>query len=172
MDLAWATASEQNSKEFIVERSLDGRQFAEIGFVSASGNSNQTNNYTYVDNNATSLKENFLYYRLKQVDLDGEYRYSIVLSIPIQQINQDLIVNAYPNPFSQTITLQLVNVTGSKLTDKVELYLMDGTLLYQRRLANRHGGTILLDDLPTLSEGTYLLKTVVNGKSFTNKIIH
>jgi hypothetical protein len=58
-----------------------------------------------------------------------------------------------------------------KQTDKVEIFSTDGILLYRRSLANRISATIFLDDLPVLSKGAYLLKTSVNGKSYSKTII-
>ncbi|MCB0836175.1 MAG: DUF5060 domain-containing protein [Bacteroidetes bacterium] len=78
VSLAWETAHEQNSDVFEVERSLDGADFDQIGMVYASGNSDQRRSYLFVDENPISSK---LYYRLKMVDLDGQYEYSNIETI-------------------------------------------------------------------------------------------
>lgn len=170
--LTWATVSEKNSKEFIIERSLDGRQFAAIGNVAATGNSNLTNNYNYTDFNAILLQAKVLYYRLKQVDKDGKFMYSITVAIPIQQREDvPITVKAYPNPFTQTITLEILNVTSSGKKDRVELYSLEGKLLYKKRIVNLSNATVLLNDLPQLTQGVYLLKTVIDKKLFTIKMV-
>jgi hypothetical protein len=71
--LQWQTATEQNSKSFVIERSAAGNEFMAIGTVRAAGNSNVSKSYRYED--AAPLKGNN-YYRLKQVDMDGRSAYS------------------------------------------------------------------------------------------------
>lgn len=168
--LTWATVSENNSKQFIIERSLDGIQFTQIGSVQASGNSYHANNYNYTDYNITALNAKVLYYRLRQEDLDGKFLYSavVVLSLKINSLEPGVV--AVPNPFTQTINLQIINVADRKEKDKVELYSLEGRLLYQRTIINRGSATILLDNLPILSPGMYLLKAILNEKVFTIKL--
>ncbi|MEL6944906.1 MAG: hypothetical protein AAFO82_19800, partial [Bacteroidota bacterium] len=71
--LKWATASEINSDVFLIEKSQDGNIFKEIGKLKAAGNSFKKLDYSYLDENPF---EGNNYYRLKQVDLDGQYEYS------------------------------------------------------------------------------------------------
>jgi hypothetical protein len=169
--LSWATATEQNSKEFIIERSLDGRDYTTIGSVPAAGNSVRNTYYHYDDNEASSLQADILYYRLKQVDLDGKYEYSTIVAISSQQSRVEPLVKANPNPFKQSISLQLMNAPVTLKTDKVTLYSMEGKLLYQKSLASRSTQNVVLNDLPVLSPGTYLLKTVIGGKTVMIKVI-
>ncbi|MEO1627572.1 MAG: hypothetical protein AAFV25_20645, partial [Bacteroidota bacterium] len=66
--LKWSTAQEQNAQSFVVERSMDGRQFKAIGTVDAAGTSDQGQNYSFTD---LELGLEDAYYRLRQVDVDG-----------------------------------------------------------------------------------------------------
>jgi hypothetical protein len=168
----WATAMEQETKSFVVERSVDGRFFEEMGTVKAAGNSNRTTNYSFTDNGAMQTKTKMLYYRLRQVEKDGRFTYSSVVAIPVRTaaVIQE-VVTAYPNPFRQSITLKIVNVTTSGQSDHVGLYSMEGRLVYQRSLTNRSSETVLLSDLPQLTSGVYLLKVVLNGQLYTIKMI-
>ena len=75
--LAWATASEKNSAWFEVERSLDGASFARIGTVAAAGTTATAHAYGLTDA-ALPAGASVLYYRLRQVDLDGTFSYSPV----------------------------------------------------------------------------------------------
>jgi hypothetical protein len=76
--LQWQTATEQNCREFIIERSSDGRNYSAIGSVEGAGNSQTLLNYTYTD---LQPLPNSNFYRLKQVDLDGNFDYSTVRMI-------------------------------------------------------------------------------------------
>jgi len=65
----WTTASEQNSDYFSLERSEDGENWREIVIKKAAGNSNEELRYSHIDYSLSPL----VYYRLKQVDINGEY---------------------------------------------------------------------------------------------------
>ena len=102
--LDWATANEQNSKQFDVERSLNGTAFTRIGIVNASGNSSQTNTYRFTDYNIDRLGSEVMFYRLKQGDLDGNYKYSNIVRLRYSEKSK---VNSiiYPNPTPGSATV-------------------------------------------------------------------
>lgn len=77
--LYWSTAQEINNKGFYIDRSSNGGDFNNIVFVPGAGNSTQTKNYTYIDDKAGFIP---LYYRLRQVDLDGRERFSKIIYLP------------------------------------------------------------------------------------------
>jgi hypothetical protein len=92
--LAWATASESNNDYFTVERSEDGADWDVIGTVKSEGNSSITQNYSFTTG---ETNDKVSYYRLKQTDLDGNFKYFNVISV--ENCSQDLTtVNIYPNP--------------------------------------------------------------------------
>lgn len=103
--LAWATASEQNSQAFEIERSLDGRAFARVGTVAAAGSSS-ARAYGFTDNQApiTPNPQASLYYRLKQVDQDGTFHYSPVRVVTLTNSLAHHLT-AFPNPAHGTATL-------------------------------------------------------------------
>jgi len=78
--LQWATTSEINNDYFTIERSINGNEFYPIGQVEGAGYSYSRLNYSFEDKNP--LAEN--YYRLKQVDFNGELRYSKTISINVE----------------------------------------------------------------------------------------
>jgi hypothetical protein len=90
--LNWKTSSETNSKYFFIERSLDEKTWTEIGYVSASGNSNTIKNYLFTD---ILPSPGTNYYRLKQVDMDGKFSFSGTRKVSVVS-NWKLKV--YPNP--------------------------------------------------------------------------
>ena len=93
--LAWATASEKNSQAFEVERSADGVGFARIGTVAAAGSSSAARSYELLDKQLPAGAR-LLYYRLKQVDADGTFRYSPVRTVAPKGAAAGLAL--YPNP--------------------------------------------------------------------------
>ena len=93
--LAWTTASEKNSASFEVERSLDGTRFERIGIVAAAGTSSTVRSYALTDDHPL-IHPATLYYRLKQLDLDGTFRYSPVRKVVLKEAAAGL--SLYPNP--------------------------------------------------------------------------
>lgn len=96
--LSWTTENEVNTESFIIERSLDGVNFKSIGRA-LSKNTRGTNNYSFNDY-APLLSTS--YYRLKQLDRDGKFDYSIIRSI---NNNSELKLSLYPNPSNETVNL-------------------------------------------------------------------
>ena len=78
VQLNWATATEQNTKNFIIERSADGINFTEINRVAAAGNSNTEVKYNTLDVNPIKGKN---FYRMRQTDIDGAGMYSNIVLI-------------------------------------------------------------------------------------------
>lgn len=102
--LHWVTASEINSKGFFVQRSVNGKDFEEVAFVYSKGQPNMMTEYRETDASAfAKTGVNTLYYRLRQIDLDGAESYSNTITVNEEEMNNDQI-NVYPNPF--------VGVTG------------------------------------------------------------
>jgi hypothetical protein len=79
--LDWSTASEINNDYFSVERSSDGNYFSEIGKVNGGGSSSELLNYSFEDNHPV---DGINYYRLKQVDFNGDYMFSKVITMNYQ----------------------------------------------------------------------------------------
>jgi len=97
--LTWVTASERNSDRFEVERSTDGIHFVKVGMVKSKGNSTEVLSYLFNDVDAGQLNADGLYYRLKQIDFDGEFEYSQIVYLDIDKKPIDAKVIVFPNPF-------------------------------------------------------------------------
>jgi hypothetical protein len=103
--LKWQTATETNNQGFEIERSLDNINFNNIGFVSGFGTTTDPKSYSYSDQ---SVKSGTNYYRLKQIDYDGSYAYSVILKVDFKVFNSYLLEQNYPNPFNPITTIGFV----------------------------------------------------------------
>lgn len=97
--LDWATASEVSNDFFVVEKSENGADFEGIGLVKGKGTSYVTHNYQFIDRNIAAGK---WFYRLRQVDMNGNDHFSQTKVVTIGQIRQ---TSVFPNPAVDMITI-------------------------------------------------------------------
>ena len=141
--LAWSTAAELNAGHFGIERSTDARIFGEIAKVAAKGDSYEIRSYIHTDE--TPLRGRS-YYRLRQVDMDGSYTYSKVVSVRTTGTDAP-----YPNPAKGgTIRIEARDAAALKLTD---LSGRDIPFTYKRI----DGEVIELQPHASLQPGVYLI---------------
>jgi photosystem II stability/assembly factor-like uncharacterized protein len=122
--LAWSTASELNNYGFEIERKDDKTDLPDvkagwrtIGFREGKGTSTEQQNYSYTDD-LFGVNAHKLYYRLKQIDYDGQFEYSNVLEVEVTPLTFALYQN-YPNPFNPSTKISWQSPVGSHQTVKV-----------------------------------------------------
>lgn len=164
--LDWATSFEQNSKEFVIERSYDGLNFVPAGTIEAAGNSTITKRYTFTDK---SIAQENNYYRLKQVDLDGRFEYSKVILL------RNPSSGKYPfrvlsNPVQQTLDMQFGDLPRGKV--QIGLFDLSGKQLVNWQSENLSQSRVRIDLAPyALARGVYIVKARTSTETFTEKII-
>ena len=94
----WDVADEIDVRGYEVEKSTDGRTFQKVGFVSANGKPA----YTFSDNSAA---EGVVYYRVKNVDIDGKFKYSSIVKLNGKNASS-IVVKAFPVPARNNVTVQ------------------------------------------------------------------
>ena len=154
--LSWQTAQELNSHYFTVQKSLDNRQFIDIGKVYAAGNSSVSKNYSFTDENP-SYFEKPIFYRLAMVDKDGSKEYSSIENV-ILKTTATFIKSIYPNPLKAGSVLNIDLV--SQYNEVVQLKLIDnnGSLIKVVELTAAKGSNNLNIKLPlVMSAGNYKL---------------
>lgn len=158
--LNWATASEVNNKGFEIERSATGNNWSNIGFVgavTADGNSNAIQNYSFRDSKPSNGMN---YYRLKQLDINGKFNYSPVRSVTMQQ---QASIAIQPNPAKDHII-----VKGLAGNETIKIYSMHGRLV-KEIVAPGNTAIIVLDEL---NAGMYHVNVVsASGVVFVSKVI-
>ena len=162
--LSWTTASEKNNAYFEVQRSLDGEQFETIGKRTGQGSTQAKTDYAYADAGAGRLLTGQpIYYRLRQVDYDGQEAFSPVRVVTFGQTAQTSVA-LYPNPTAQQPTVFL-DLTGLPVgAYQVQVLDLTGRQLQQQTLA---GGQLHRLAVQSLPMGSYLV-TVHGGAIHLN----
>ncbi|PIQ22896.1 MAG: hypothetical protein COW65_00525 [Cytophagales bacterium CG18_big_fil_WC_8_21_14_2_50_42_9] len=166
VSLKWQTATEINNDYFVVERSQNGVSFSSISKVKGAGNSLQLNTYSQLD--AAPLK-GVAYYRLKQVDINGDFTYSKIVAVNNKAgiIAQQLV--AYPNPTSNKVKLLIDSYAPATYT--IEVRDLTGKLLLVNQANLGSKLTEIALDLSTLSAGTYLVTARSAEQQLVTRIV-
>jgi len=143
--IRWATASETNNDYFIVQRSLDASVFDSVTSVKGKVNSNTISEYEASDQPEFV---GIIYYRLKQIDTDGHFKYSYIVSISNENNqemvewvsngnNMSMIINTEN---SSNVTINIINTGTGQITNQVEYGLFQGnTSISLNELINQPG---------------------------------
>ncbi len=136
VELNWQTATEVNNYGFEIQRSTENSGWTAIGFVEGHGSSNSPKYYSYVDN---PIDKGLYSYKLKQIDLDGAFKFSDVVSVDLGSVTKFALKQNYPNPFNPTteisfdvpkesnVRLSVYNSLGQKVADLLNEKLSAGT---------------------------------------------
>lgn len=163
--LLWKTASENINKGFEVQRSVNGKDFSAIGFVKGAGTTTTLSAYKFDDHN---IERNLYYYRLKQMDFNGNYNYSNVIAINRKDDAGTGVEFIYPNPFTDNITI----VLNKKVESPIAVMLIDlnGKKVFEKNIMPADFQVMINFSSLNLSQGTYLLNIVADNKTFTQKL--
>lgn len=130
ISLNWITSSELNNDGFFIEMSNNTQDFETIGWVEGNGTVNETNTYTFKTDKTRSNQ----YFRLKQVDYDGQFEYHKTIFV---RANGEQMIEIYPNPTSESISIMghqgevyyasLIDAMGHKVipSKSTDLYLLE-----------------------------------------------
>ena len=167
VQLGWTTSNQVNGNYFEVERSLDAINFSAVGQVSVNQSNDPIHSYAYNDNLA-SVNASVLYYRLKIVDVDGNYSYSKVVSVNLDQT--DTKMSLYPNPATEYAVLKIFSEKPSMATMRL-LDESGKTLRSGSYALTRGNNSLMIDQLATLPKGMYIVQVVVNNSLYNQKLI-
>ncbi|MDB4286310.1 T9SS type A sorting domain-containing protein, partial [bacterium] len=163
--IEWITSQEKNNAFFEIESSFDGQIWQQIGVVNGAGNSNTPISYTFLDRNPWEGKN---YYHLRQVDIDGTYTYSDVVSATLTQT--ELRFKLSPNPTSGIFRLEY-----SRLNNVATLNVMtlDGKSVFYTsdEEEDRNTYRTLEIDLTGNPPGIYIMVLKTGEKYLSAKIL-
>ncbi len=148
--LFWSTATEHNNDYFLVEKSDNAITWEALIKIKGNGNSTTIQNYYTIDFNPFIGST---YYRLKQMDLDGKFSYSKILTANVKNKSN---IDIYPNPASEHISF-------SEIQNEIEIYNSMGQIIIPKM---RNVKTIVTEHF---IDGIYFIKTDKQNYKFIVK---
>lgn len=167
VSINWSTGSESNNKYFDVEKSIDGSNWLTINALNGAGNSSTIKNYSSYDAKPVS---GYNYYRIKQVDTDGKFKYSSVVKVKITI--EKTGVSILSNPFVNNITVDFLSNVDQ--TVSVRITDISGKLIGTEKWKISKGSTRLsYDNVTNIQRGMYIFTVIdENGNAiYNNKLM-
>ncbi len=162
--LNWSTSMEVNNDHFDIERSSDGNRFSKIGEHKAAGNTTIGHSYDFVDPHPMRQMN---YYRLKQIDFDGKFDYSPIVSVDMTPSDQ-FVSGIFPNPVTDELTILFETDNEAIFEVAYALFSVDNRLIAEGTISS-------LDpklDCSLLSAGAYFIRMTrtLNGHSYQSTV--
>ncbi len=148
VEVEWETGSESNNDYFEVQRKSNIDTWKAIERIVGAGTTSLTSSYQILDNHPGAGK---MYYRIKQVDLNGEYSYSDIFSVLVPKESNQLI---YYNNANQSIHLDQEHLSSCS----IRIFNQAGNIVLDQ--SNVDESIINVSFLPT---GNYILYSLING---------
>lgn len=162
--LEWSTSAEYDSKQFEIEKSLDGINYQLLHTVPAAGNSTSEKRYSYQDADVAAVN----YYRLKMVDINGDFKQSNVVIIKNNGLTQAIL--SVINPFKNDIIIRFAKTPAGEI--KLKLIDMAGRLLLTGKRNNAVSPLINFETAGTaISKGMYILQIESEGTIYSFKVV-
>jgi hypothetical protein len=167
VSLKWSTTVERNSNYFIVERSFDGNAYSDAAMVFAAGNSDILVNYAYNDK-IPAGSNGLIYYRLKMVDLDGNYKMSPVKVVRVGQAAETTKISTYPNPVVNEVRVTVPQSwQGKPVTYQVVAANGQSVKSYSVKFASQTE-TINMSQVPA---GMYVVRVINGNESAVQSVV-
>ncbi|WP_018472384.1 T9SS type A sorting domain-containing protein [Echinicola pacifica] len=134
--IKWKTATEKDNSHFNLLRSVDGKDWGKIAEIEGQGDSDEVRSYQYID---SSAPVGLNYYRLQQVDINGDTSFSTVLRVQLHEEDQGSLWKVFPNPSNglvmietnfdlmeeQIASIKVYNTLGHEMTHQIQLHQID-----------------------------------------------
>jgi len=169
VQLSWTTATEINNEGFEIERSINGLEFNYIGYVYGNGNSTDIHNYEYIDDEVS--KNITYYYRLKQMDYDGQFEYSSIVSARIGEIDDFAIGTIIPNPSKENVSVKTnIQISSNEIVN-INIYNTLGVIVGTDKVNLQSGNNEINIATANLSSGTYFINFEGSFGRETKKLV-
>jgi len=149
--LTWITASEQNNARFDIERSKDGLEYYPIASVNGAGNSDMVRKYQYTDMEGGSY-----YYRLKQIDFNGDFKRSVTLKSSCA-VRQGTFINLFPVPAIDRLNVSIKS--DRPVFTTLQIFDAAGRVVRTQKVSVNTGMNTYSIDVDDLPSGLYMIRS-------------
>ncbi len=160
--LKWSTASELNNSGFEIQKSIDGRDWQKEKFVEGHGNTDEQNEYQFQDLNPF---QGINYYRLKQIDFDGEFEYSKTIAIKFE--NQKEKLQIFPNPSNKIINIHFDIPSNQRM--EIKIFDTLGRIVWENNLYESESN--FRQKIEIERNGIYFVSAQVGNKLFSERVL-
>jgi choice-of-anchor A domain-containing protein len=168
VNLSWTVANETNMNGYEVERSVDAVSFTKVSTVKATAAISSNKTYTAADNIASLTNNKVVYYRLKQLDVNGSYKYSNTINFRLN--SKGIVMAISPNPAVSFVNIKL-NVAKDGLASIKVTDMIGRTVSSQNTKVSQGVNSIAINNISNFSAGTYNIQVMVDGEVFNEKLI-
>jgi hypothetical protein len=166
--LDWKVLDNQQIQYFEVQRSEDGVNFISIDNVPRQFKESTEASYSYNDD-AGKLYSNFVYYRIRLVNINSGVYYSNVINIKLSSSTGQTRVNILPNPVRDIMQLQVLARNSKGI--RVDFFDQSGRLVSSSKFEQKGRTIITLTDLANKPRGIYYALIYVDEQIFRQKIL-
>lgn len=153
--VSWSAENEKSLSHFVVERSVDGKNFSDVATVFASGDAAGSATYSYKDKTPASSTTT-ISYRIRMVEASQQTSYSSVTSVRMpREMESGVTIATYPNPVQNQLNISVPNAWQGQALN-VDIYSSNGILVETKKYQNAAATeTIYISHLP---KGIYIVK--------------
>jgi hypothetical protein len=172
----WTTNFETNCAAFEVQRSVDdGRTFEPVGWVDGHGTTSLPTEYAFPDEAVASLPQQRFFYRLKQIDFDGQEAFSHAVELtrsgPEATLQANELVALYPNPVSAGTSLTASYTAVNAGTVLIRAFDATGRLALQQQAEVLPGSNAIGIPIPELTNGVYTFVLTSETTEHSRRIV-
>ena len=162
--LNWQTSQEINNSRFELYRSFDGINFELAATIAGAGTTYTTQNYSYQDR--VNLNGSNVYYKLKQIDIDGNFTFSNIIRLSTG--NSNVSFSIYPNPVVNSFTASF----GATMSGQATILIrnINGQTLYQKTVNVINGNNAVSVNVAQLITGMYYVSVVNDQLNYNAKL--
>ncbi|MEO1257227.1 MAG: T9SS type A sorting domain-containing protein [Bacteroidota bacterium] len=160
VSLKWVTVSEVNNEKFILEYAENGTDFQYLSEQAGQGTTNNFTEYFFVHKNARTLQSDIIYYRLKQIDFDGKFEYSKIISVHFEKNKNTSLI--FPNPVISGRSFILEN----EIINHIEIIDAQNRLIFDKKINKENTAEI---STSFLEPGIYFIR--INDQEMQKLIV-
>ena len=166
--LNWRVSDEESNKHYELLRSVNGNDFFPIATINKVGSGNGVKDYTYTDQNIDALGVGVVYYRLRQVNIDGRSSLSDIRLVKLGKGSGEIAV--FPNPVKDGFYVNVPLATNDRATVTLNLVTLTGQMVKSKEITSQQASNYYFDVKGlALSAGQYNLQIVHEGKVMATK---